>query len=351
MNLDTKKIKLIVHIGSGKTGSTSIQQTLRVNTAFLDANKTHYLGLMFENSPVKKYEWQIPSGWFLLKKDPTNGFYQLAEILNETLIALKQNGVEKAIWSNESLMEQPSEIIPILKGLQNTGVDVCIVGYIRRHDAWARSAYVQWGIKHKTYSGKIKPFKEWFSADKANFNQYLQHWVKEVWNEISIRNFDVYPNVTKDFFDYIGLRGSYNNIRSNDTPSSISLYLWSIFNNQIEQPVLPAELYELLHDSNLLSNPIIDLEFDELFPSLEDLKKVQIDTEEDREKINSILQKMGQSPILQNELKEKGNLVTQTQINTALLQMLKHQNDELRAIKTTLKRYEANLGKLNPLLK
>jgi len=42
------KPKLIVHIGMGKTGTTSIQRALRISTKELDSKGVKYLGMWFE---------------------------------------------------------------------------------------------------------------------------------------------------------------------------------------------------------------------------------------------------------------------------------------------------------------
>ena len=41
-------MRLILHVGMGKTGTSSIQKVLEANQAGLKAQKAHYLGMWFD---------------------------------------------------------------------------------------------------------------------------------------------------------------------------------------------------------------------------------------------------------------------------------------------------------------
>lgn len=337
-------ITLYVHIGSGKTGSTSIQKTLKSNSNFLSQNNTFYWGLMCEESPIRLYDWQIPYGWPELSKQD-DAEVQLERLLIESIENLKDKGVHKIIWSNESIMENPELFINVLNKIKSNFIKVHIIGYLRRNDAWARSAYIQWGIKHKTYQGNIKPFKEWFTPEKVSFYQYIKIWAAQPWDGFSIRNFDALTDVTKDFIDYIGLKGSYLNIRDNDAPSDVALYLWGLYNNQSGPPILPEELYGLIQKTGALDSKIKAFDFESLFPGNEDLKRVRELTVDDRKSINQVLASCGQPQFNESELKDRTYSVTNSQIHLSLLNLLKKQQDEIEGIKKALKENNICLGK------
>lgn len=89
---DGEKTKLIVHIGAGKTGSTSIQSTLRENQKVLAENGCKYLGMMLEKAqPRSSYDWQQPSGspmFFSLTPDLAS--MQLYDLLKSELLELSR---------------------------------------------------------------------------------------------------------------------------------------------------------------------------------------------------------------------------------------------------------------------
>src|SRR6266545_260795 len=144
--------QLIVHIGNGKTGTSSIQETLRLSQDKLRQRGIVYLGLNLEHVPDKKYEWQRASGSEKFHAlDAEVATAQLFEILHSAVNFVKSLGISRAIWSNEWLFARGKAAVPALSALAADGVEVKILAYVRRHDAWARSSYIQWGLKHKTY--------------------------------------------------------------------------------------------------------------------------------------------------------------------------------------------------------
>ena len=63
------------------------------------------------------------------------------------------------IWSNETFLGNDAIVFPAVQRLTEAGVGALrIVAYVRRPDAWAQSAYLQWGIKHKTTPARCGRF-------------------------------------------------------------------------------------------------------------------------------------------------------------------------------------------------
>ncbi|MBN1008310.1 hypothetical protein [Amphritea pacifica] len=337
MNVENE-ITLYVHIGYGKTGSSSIQKTLKRNGDFLKNNAAFYIGLMGELLPGEKYSWQIPFGWGRLLKLGETGIKELKAMLLDNMRILKDEGVEKVIWSNESFLKSPLIVIDILKFLKENGVNIQVIAYVRRHDAWARSAYLQWGLKHKTYRGKVKSFKEWVKSNTPDFYGYLSQWVELDWGNTVVRNFDCVENVTDDFIQLLDLKGDYLNCRDNDTPSSTALYLWALYNNQYERQVLPGELYGFLVSHGIIGTHINELDYCSLFPSANDLEEVVKNSERDRVQVNSVLREQGQEALSDIPLEEKNYNVTQSQINAVFLNVIKKQQEEIASIKEILLR-------------
>ena len=63
-------MRWIFHIGAGKTGTSSLQFTLRDSRPALAAAGVWYLGLMLEHAPVRHFEWQVFGGTELFHRLP-----------------------------------------------------------------------------------------------------------------------------------------------------------------------------------------------------------------------------------------------------------------------------------------
>jgi len=335
--------QLIVHIGAGKAGSTSIQANLAANEAWLDEQKTAYFGLLMERVSEKLYPWQKNTTLNNLAGLKNEQRLQAQEEIRQTLLKtikkIAKQGYQRAIWSNETLLETSDFIIPILKDLIGAGIDVHIIAYIRRHDAWLQSAYLQWGIKHKTYNGPLQPFNVWRQNHLPNFSSKLEPWLTEKsWADISVRNFDAYEDVAKDFFSYNQLYDPTLKLkRANKTPNDACLALWALYNGQFDGKVSPRELQPLLTKSGVFNSPIHDYELAELLPDQREIDAIQIACADDRQRMDAIFSRFSQPPMLTGKISVKQESVSQNQINAMLLLIIKKQADDLQRLENQLK--------------
>lgn len=339
----TSNFVLVVHIGTGKTGSSSIQKSLLASNSTLRKMGIAYLGLMGEESPVKRFAWQVASGWReLMKLEKSEAAQQLAEMLVASIEKLRADGFKSAIWSNESFYGNHTLLFPALDRVRAMGVSLNIIVYIRRHDAWARSAYLQWGIKHKTQKGPVKPFSEWYKKRQVRFAAGLRPWLKQSWGGITVRNFDACGDVVKDFLQYLRIDAAgVVTRRTNETPNAVALALWAIFNSQLDEPVLPAQLLKTMKGTTLLDRGPVDIDFNSLLPSEAEFESISKECSEDREKLNKIFAKFGQPPMDTSKLKYKAISVSQNQINAALLLLIHKQAEEIARLERILNTFEA----------
>jgi len=334
-------MELVVHIGHGKTGSSSIQSTLRTNTENLLEQKTKYLGLNFEHSPFKHYEWQKPAAWNkLLELGTEVAPRELAHVLERTLNTIEKEGYEKAIWSNESLLVSPDIVIPALLAIQKVGVKITVVAYFRRHDAWARSAYLQWAVKHKASPGIVKPFDEW-SKRSFDFSNLVNTWLNQNWNKCLIRNFDELNDLVYDFLDCCELDSAeIISVRDNDTPSNVATNLWALYNSQTENPVLPNELYPILSDSKILNKNYLKVDLENLFPTQESLDLVLKNAKPDIDAMNKIFAVGGQPKFSNKELSKKDYTVGWEEMVAGLLDITKAQYEKINNLEQRLNQIE-----------
>lgn len=348
-------MKIIAHIGHGKTGTSSIQKTLAVSQKALNSVGSYYVGLNFEFSPVKIYPWQVAGGWLDLEK---NGLaiakQQLTEVITKTINILENNGIRQVIWSNESILSRFNIVGPVLQSLRIAGRPVEIILYLRRHDAWARSAYLQWGIKHKAYEGKVQSFSKWLERNPINFSRPVKPWLDHQWDNIYVRNFAACDDVVKDFLHCCAIPdGLIESQRENESPETVALALWAIFNSQKEEPILPYDLQPLLQRSNVTNKRYKYIDLSELFPTPENMNHVMETVQNDVAHINNILCAFNQPPFDNEPIKEKDYDISYEQIFAALLDITRfqdseniRQDEEIRKLKRRMMLLEKKLSEL-----
>ena len=118
---------------------------------------------------------------------------RLAQGLQEIKQRCEKDQADSLIWSRESLSSYPfvkdiERVRMIKDGLPAARRRVVI--YLRRQDEYYRSAYLQWTIKHKTYSGPTPRFDQWFhwpvdmSPEDLRDADLDYYTVVELWAEV-----------------------------------------------------------------------------------------------------------------------------------------------------------------------
>lgn len=294
-------MKIIVHIGAGKTGTSSIQFTLKQNAEELNAQGFRYLGLILENASKLKYDWQkYPAGNFN-RVNKEQLFHEVLDVLNTTIQEANKEGIHTLIWSNESFFGLHDKIMPILSELDKEH-EIKIISYVRKHEAWIRSAYVQWGIKHKVYQGKIREFKQWYKPGKALFYLSLKPYVDIFGNRVVVKNMIGHNDLVKSFLEECNIETSKIIIKkSNESPSNEELILRSLYNNNFKGEVLPVlfdrTILKLINKNMDTENVDPSMYLQRLLPSEEDIKKVNDEVTDDRTLINQLLRASGEQEI------------------------------------------------------
>lgn len=335
--------ELLLHIGAGKTGSTSIQFTLRKHIDNLPAQGVSYTGLMLENVPgATRHDWCAegrPQKYFRAPDMP-RAKEEAYQVIRDELQRQGEAGLARVIWSNEAFLSRHNRILDVVERLRDDGVRVRPVAYVRRHDEWARSGYTQFGIKFKTYAGPLRSFGEWIEQQDIGFAKDLRVWAAAFPETLEIYNFDALPDVTQHFLALAGL-ADIETVRANDTPSNALLAAWAVFNGRQEDQVLPNAFTRLAAPLKILTprgRPVPPLE--ELLPTTDDLRAVQTRYAEDLETVNAMLSAQDQPPLEFGPPREKVRGASGWEIDRMLLQMtfaLQRQvlelQDEIAALK------------------
>ena len=320
-------MKLIAHVGVGKTGSSSIQAALEQANEALAAKKIKYLGLMLERGRVQeKPEWQRRNGSprFFMEMHEAQAIEDLKRVLSEEMRLHKEAGVETLVWSNEWIGERSVRVIPALELVRSQGVDVEIWVYVRRHDRWIVSAYTQWGIKFKTYPGPVLTFRDWMKGKDFGYASILKSWLEAFGGNVSVLNYDASGNVVKHFFDRLGIEAPEDD-RANVSPSPERLAAWAVFNNRFNEPVPENTFASLLRQlDNQRKNDSEVAEPSRLFPSENDVEKAREKYAQDLAYVNAILVKSGEPGLeLGGEIKIP-KAPSDWEMNRLLLEMLFH---------------------------
>tara|TARA_R110001583_G_scaffold195389_1_gene372645 strand:+ start:3112 stop:4134 length:1023 start_codon:yes stop_codon:yes gene_type:complete len=331
------KRKLIIHIGMGKTGSTSIQRTLNRGHNVLKNAGVHYLGLMLENAPNSKfYPWQVDSGWATyLQTENGTANEQLASALMEIDQQLPAD-IHTLVWSNESLFDSPNRVRGAIEAVIDR-FEIEIVGYIRRPDTWITSAYLQWGIKHKTYDGPLKPFRNWAKTMKYVVTPKIEIW-EALSGSVKFFNFDAVEDISQHFIaGYLPqVVGEMVPLRANETPSSVAMAMFAYYNSLSEGQVLPNELEPLLNLSGVLSKQQPVRAYNNLLPDEKDIGSYLEENQSEITQVNAFFDSHGEPTFDLSVPKVKDHATNQHEINRALLQMIKHLSLEVNALKKKL---------------
>lgn len=297
--------RLIVHIGTGKTGSTAIQRYLARRRDEFAKYGIFYWGLNLEHAvSTQRFSWQRPDGIGLIQRMPlARAKSELGSALNEAFQALESGST--AVWCNESIYERPDLYIPLLEDLEVEGIsEVCCYAYARNTKDYILSAYKQWGVKHKTYSGRVQGFSEWAYSRKdfLAYGKKLSVWHEAFGNRYRTFNYDSVHDVLEHFLlllpesDKLLPKATIG--KANCSPTDIPLALYALYNNQFQDPVLPHGVGSVLSRYKLEGGQYHSPPLAQLYPSAEELDAAKALLTEDIELIDSMLHQNNQPPLL-----------------------------------------------------
>jgi len=337
---EEKPFRLIFHIGAGKTGTSSIQKTLRDHQERLKKQGFWYLGLMLEYAPKIYFPWQKRYNIAeFFKSSEEFSQAQLADALSLVLPEIKNRGCHTAIWSNEYFFPKSGYVLGALSKIRNMNIDVRIIAYVRRHDAWAWSAYIQWGLKHKGYKGRIKPFEAWSQAWKKKFCflNDLQPWLENLTQSVFVRNYDAVGDVVLDFFQVADIDcADLSTNRANETPTPEELLLRTLFNDQVGAESPPTNFDRSFAMMDIDYRQSLDEVLNRLMPSSKALEQVFLETQTDRRAISALLEQQGQPPMMESSLDIKPMTPDVSRVVAALARIVMRQSQQITEMRTEI---------------
>lgn len=302
-------IKLFLHIGTGKTGSTSIQKYLRSARHNLEKNQYYYWGLNLEHAPTKaRRTWQRPNGITIIQKMPTKqAIDEITQAVSEALSNTPRDS--SIIWSNESICEMSTLFHPAISSiLEREEVSLSIICYVREFVDYIVSAYKQWGIKHKTNKGRIMSFDDWVTSNQKflSYPSHVELYDKAFPSCLNLFNYDNIDDVVSHFLKICHLPLDVMTTESrkqNTSPKDHSLLVYALCNDLFDEPMLPEMAARLLSSRNKMRNLELDpIDIDSIFPSSHDIKRHSEFSSAQISIINQILARHGE-PLFTNPSK------------------------------------------------
>lgn len=231
------KPKLIFHIGMGKTGTTSIQRALEVSTEVLEDQCAEYLGMWLDFDDRSFVGTAAMREFFA---SPEAEIAARASSLAARLHSRQRElGTETFVYSNEQFFGNfPSARHFVAELRRKMCVEILCVA--RHPFDWLFSAYLQWGVVNKTYSGPIKTLAE-FSKEMIERYDVIADWESAFGKCFQLLWLDETKDVLTLFSEATGLQLESTPDRANRKLRSEDALFRAFFNDAFERPVRAAE--------------------------------------------------------------------------------------------------------------
>jgi hypothetical protein len=194
-----QNIILYLHIGLGKTGTSSIQNFMAGNNRLL----LKYCSCLYPNMSQKNYL----IGDFLnhMSLFKTADKKPVVKNIRRAITFCKKNAVQKLVLSAEVLFESTYGAELVRELAEIPGVDIRAIVYLRRQDTWLESSWKQWGYKTPEY----RDIADYVQRRDCNWHRTLRVWEQALGKEhIIVRCYEkeqLHAGLIPDFLSAIGI--------------------------------------------------------------------------------------------------------------------------------------------------
>lgn len=228
-------MEIILHIGMGKTGTSSIQTALSDNADSLRAQGLDYLGMWFDITDPKFHGIVGMREFFSSSPEDMPGYVdRFVQRLQERQAT---SGTNRFLLSNEDIYGNHKSIAPFLTALR-AQADVRLIAYARDPREWLPSAYNQWAIYHKVEPGPIRPYAE-TARNHVKVYSGLSRWATLFGDIFTLRPFSKSMDVVADFADVLGVDMAVSAARSFERVETSESLLRAIYNTRLPGEVIP----------------------------------------------------------------------------------------------------------------
>lgn len=227
-----KNKELILHVGMGKTGTSSIQKALQISSLNLLENGTEYLGQNFSRVP-SEFSSELGSSFSIKESDLSVFSSELIAYMN------KNDAISKYIISAETLLDRYEPLSHLAQELIRSSIMVKVLIFVRDPIDWLPSAYSQWALYHKTYKGEIKSFKNFAPMWMKRYKDVIC-WYERLPGDVYVHEFNKNTDAVKKFSEAANIELSSLPARVFERPDQIELLMRAAFNNNRNESTLPA---------------------------------------------------------------------------------------------------------------
>ena len=358
--------KLVIHIGTGKTGISSIRRSALESASNLSKHNIFYLGKFFEYSSdptihlsdcFRKGPHHLRDQWSTTTE---KSFHQS---LDDLLNSLPDDSVSFIL--NESLYHLHKPFASSFRKFEERSqIQIKIKAYSRNHADYSVSAYKQWGLKHKTNTGPTLSYTEWcqkFEKLFIRYGQQLNEWKEVFQDNMMTYNYDVIENIAIHFQNILRSESDSQQValekttvRSNKTPGMDRLVLHALANHGVHQQSLPVNLDKLLNRHPLPSPNLDNLELTSLIPTTQDIQALSSSAaiQEDQAIVDTLLKASNQLPLSDSSQTLNDAQIPQTEhtlsnkVLSNLLNILISQDQTIQGLQDDLHRLQHRLDHL-----
>lgn len=230
-------MRFLFHVGMGKTGSTTIQHALAQSGAELAAEGIRYAGMW---APWIGPEHDGSMAFHRFLALPPDRLREAADRCLDWAEALgAETGAHTILHSNEAF-----HAAPFFRRLAERA-EVRLVAYVRAPARWLPSAYMQWGVVHKTNLGAVAPFG---ATGRRLMAQYRAIRVlgEAMGDLFEARAYPEGGDVLDDFGEVLGLRLRRPPGRLQVRPGPVEAIFRAAFNSAVQEPTLPRAFNEAM---------------------------------------------------------------------------------------------------------
>lgn len=240
-------MRIVFHIGMGKTGTTSIQSALNDSHKELADQKVAYLSMWFDEiDPAFKGL----GGFSLFMAGNEQEKTERADRFHSYLVdRAATEGIETFIFSNEGVFQAGPKLKPFFRTLKAYGLSMSFLAYMRDPRAWLPSAYTQWAIRHKTNEGPVQDFP---TAARRLIGQYegIRFWQQNFGDILTVRPFETGLDVVQDFAATVGVSLPKTGTRKLERAEPADTLLRAMFNTRFSDKVLPDRFDRIVTNSS-----------------------------------------------------------------------------------------------------
>jgi hypothetical protein len=248
-----RRQRLVIHAGLGKSGSSAIQKYCREHAWELRGHGSFYLGMFLERGEPCAQDFGSAEALLQALSEDADLEDRLVALLTEKLEA--RPAIRTFVWSQIALAVHGDLLGRVIARM----APVCeteVVLYFRHQASWLVSAYLQWGVKHKTEPGPILPFAQWLphaASRGSDYRAVIESWRAAVGMErLHLRPYDRVGDVVADFLSVARLGPEppdASTTRHYETPDDTLMQLFRQYQGQHDGPAAPGALQRAIADN------------------------------------------------------------------------------------------------------